>query len=312
MPATQSTTDRFYVARADIYRLIEQRDQPPVLDPEDYEDFSQLVGFLDRDTMEAQAKTLGRLEFADSLNLTSPADLAQIRIRYAVRYVNSRSQTAPFSNSVAVEPVALIARPPSNLQVSTTLQDSVSLSWSAPEANVDGSSPAAVIGYNVYRRRAAVAARTTLLNANPVGQTNFVDDQFEYTVNYVYFVRALSQGTEGLIESADSATATITPLDTFKPAPPDPLSVASANGVISLFWPTNRETDVAGYNIYRAESAGAPDQDWLKMNAQLHTLTTYRDEKVIVDRRYHYRVTAVDRFGNESAASKVASETAHP
>ena len=49
-------SDRNYVARVDIFRLNEKRDQEPVLDPDDFEDKALVVGFLDRAQIEAQVK----------------------------------------------------------------------------------------------------------------------------------------------------------------------------------------------------------------------------------------------------------------
>ena len=151
------------------------------------------------------------------------------------------------------------------------------------------------------------------LNSEPLTETRFIDKKFQYKTPYVYTVRALSQGTTGLIESADSEVSSFTPIDTFPPSSPDPVSVASANGIISLFWPTSPEPDVAGYNIYRADSAEAADSDWIKLTSQpLSNVTTYRDDRVVIGKRYFYRVTAVDRFDNESAPSRVVGEAANP
>jgi hypothetical protein len=312
LPANQSETAKLYIARVDVYRLAEQRDQQPILDPFDFEELSQLVGTLDRATIETQAKAGGRLEFADALNVATASGLASVRLRYAIRYVNGRDQAAPFSNSVAVEPVSAVASAPAALRISAPEQDVVELSWVAPPDNVDGTRPAGVIGYNIYRRKADGATGGNRINDDPVAETTFRDSKFDYTVAYVYFVRALSQGAAGLIESASCDPVEFTPIDTFKPAAPDPVSIASANAVVSLFWPTNRETDIAGYNIYRAESPDAREDAWVKLNPRPLAPTTLRDERVVLDRTYYYRVTAVDRFGNESAFSKTVAETVHP
>ena len=125
-------------------------------------------------------------------------------------------------------------------------------------------------------------------------------------------MRALSQGASGLIESTDSEPLSFKPIDTFATATPDPVSIASANGTISLFWPSSPERDVIGYNVYRARSEHSPDNDWVKLNDQPLTTVTFRDDQVVVDQTYFYRVTAIDRFNNESARSRVTSETAHP
>lgn len=311
-PMSQNESSKTYIARADVYRLREARDEEPVLDPEDYEDSSELVGFLDRAAIETQVKTLGHIEFSDRLNLASAADLSNVRLRYAIRYVNRRDQAGPFSNTVAVEPVALVAKSPTAVTIAAAAQDIVQITWTAPASNVDDSEPAAVAGYNIYRLRAGSQRSGDPINASPVPDTAFLDRTFSYGVNYVYIVRALSQGATGLIESADSQHVEFTAVDTFPPAAPEPVSIASANGVISLFWPSSPEADVVGYNVYRADTADAADGSWIKLTPQPISPTTFRDERVEIDRLYFYRVTAVDKFDNESARSSTVSETAHP
>ena len=307
----QSQSSSSYIARVDIYRLTERRDQVPFLEAEDYEDEAEIIGFLDRATIEALAKSIGRMEYRDSLNLSqiTPAT----RLRYAVRYVNKRGQQAAFSNTVAIEPVLSVARPPANLRASTPSQGELIIEWEAPATNTDGSAPAAVVGYNLYRARGTRRLdRSQPLNAEPLTETRFTDRSFQYASEYNYVVRAVAQGNNGLLESADSEAVTVTPVDTFPPSTPEPVSAASANGIISLFWPSSPQPDVAGYFIYRAESAEAEAKDWVKLNAQPSAPVTFRDDRVVLEKRYFYRVTAVDKFGNESGASKVVSEVANP
>jgi hypothetical protein len=169
-----------------------------------------------------------------------------------------------------------------------------------------------VLGYNIYRRRAVGDAQPEQLNAEPLAEARFVDTKFKYEVPYVYTVRALSQGNSGLIESADSAPLPHTPEDKFKPSAPDPVSIASANAVISLFWPSSPERDVVGYLVYRAESSEPKAQDWVKLTPEPISTVTYRDDRVTLGARYYYRVTAIDRFKNESESSRIVSEVANP
>jgi hypothetical protein len=305
-------SSKFYISRVDIFRLTERRDQEPVLDADDFLASAQVIGFMDRPTIEAQVNTLGHVQFTDAVNLSQRKLLANTRLRYAIRYVNKREQAANFSNSVAIEPAPGVSMPPTDLTVKAVTQDEVSLSWGAPATNVDGVTAASVVAYNVYRRMARQESGGELLNNEPITGTSFIDKKFEYLSDYVYFVRTLSQGANGLIESADSKSVPFTPIDEFPPSAPDPVSIASANGTISLFWPSSSERDVAGYFVYRADSADTPDKAWIKLNDQPVTTVTFRDERVVIDQTYFYRVTAVDRFNNESERSRLVSETAHP
>jgi hypothetical protein len=308
----QKESSRSYIARVDIYRLTERIDEEPVLDVDDYQQSAKAVGFLDRAMIQSQIKLLGRLQFTDAINLSQTNAVANTRLRYAIRYVNNRDQSAAFSNTVAIEPGSRVALPASGLTAIAPGQDLVTLKWTAPDANVDGTRPASIAGYNVYRRKAQREAGGELLNDEPITELSFNDTRFEYKADYIYFVRVLSQGATGLIESADSELLAFTPVDTFAPAPPNPVSIASANGTMSLFWPSSSERDVIGYNVYRAGSADAEEKDWIKLTDQPIAPVTFRDDRVVIDQTYSYRVTAIDRFNNESAPSKVVTETAHP
>jgi len=308
----EDESDRAYIARVEIFRLAEQRDEEPILDPDDFQELSNIIGDLDRDEIEAQLESGRQLQFTDALDLGQPADLANTRLRYAIRYVNKRGQTAAFSNSVALEPVPGIAKAPAGVILEGQDQDAITLAWDPPDSDVTGARPASVIGYNVYRRAAKRDNFNKPLNSEPITETRFTDANFKYQTDYVYVVRSLSQGRSGLIESADSPPLQVTPKDEFAPAAPDPVSVASANGVISLFWPTSPERDVVGYNVYRADSAGAGEKEWVRLNVEPLGPVTFRDDRINIGQRYFYRVTAVDRFNNESKPSAVVSETANP
>ena len=305
-------SSRSYIARVDIYRLTERRDQEPVLDPDDFEETAQVIGFLDRAAIETQAKAPGFLHFTDAVNVSDLSRQSNLRLRYAVRYINKRGQAATFSNTVAVEPAPLVALPPTGLNVTAHIQDAITVTWAPPVANVDGGTPPSVVGYNIYRRNAKRDFGGDQLNSEVITAPTFTDTKFQYLVDYVYFVRSLSQGVNGLIESSDSVSLSFRPVDTFPPAPPDPVSLASANGTISLFWPSSQERDAVGYNVYRASSADPTESEWIKLNDQPLTTVTFRDDLVVIDKTYSYVVTAVDRFNNESARSRVVKETAHP
>lgn len=318
-PLAAPESSRGYIARADVYRLVERRDTAPVLDLDDYEELARLVGVLDRAAIEAQSGSNGSLEFIDRVDLSSREDVTGLRLRYAVRYVNKRGQEAAFSNSVAIEPSPGISAPPGRPKVISQQQDSVTLEWEPPGSNTDGSRPASIAGYNIYRRVVGRSAPREPINSEPLSETSFTDRRFRYRANYVYTVRALSPGSTGFVESVDSEPLEITPVDTFAPASPEPVSVASANGVISLFWPASPERDVAGYNVYRraaSEDVTAGESgsggEWTKLTAAPITTTTLHDDGVVLGRRYLYRVTAVDRFENESAPSRQVVERANP
>ena len=75
-------------------------------------------------------------------------------------------------------------------------------------------------------------------------------------------------------------------------------------GYLDLSWSIGEETDIAGYNVYRSDQEGTPEN---KLNQQLLLTPAFRDMNVVPGRHYFYTVTAVDRAGNESTKSTAAS-----
>lgn len=297
------------VRRADVYRLRQTRDQAPVAFGDEFEEAADIVGFLDYAELKKQLASGSTLVFEDQLDLAQASLLSNTRFQYAVRYVDARGRVQSFSNIVSVEPVPGIARPPSDVAIAQK-QDQIVVTWTPPVENIDGSIPAQVIGYNVYRSKPNAERFDRPLNDRPLTDPTFVDRNFLYQTPYVYVVRSVSQGPDQVVESTDSERREVTPRDTFAPAAPTNVTIASAGGVVSLFWPTNSESDVVGYFVYRADGDAPSTATFARITDKPVTRTTYRDDRVRIGARYTYRLTAVDRFGNESQPSAVVSETA--
>ncbi len=73
---------------------------------------------------------------------------------------------------------------------------------------------------------------------------------------------------------------------------------------LALSWTANTETDLAGYNLYRAESAAGP---FARVNANPITEASYRDDGLKIGVKYHYYLKAVDTARNESAPTQTLS-----
>jgi fibronectin type 3 domain-containing protein len=226
---------------------------------------------------------------------------------------NTAGQAYEFSTYATIEPLLNLALPPAHL-AAKQVETQIEITWDPPEGNMNETSPANVAGYNIYRRQGGSLNK---INAEPLSEPRFVDRNFQFGVDYQYVVRSLSfkPGSASLsesIESDDSPPLNHTPKDTFPPAPPKPVTIASINSLVSLFWPLSAEPDVVGYNVYRAEDENSPPDKWVKLNPELHKTASFRDDKVQVGKKYFYQITAVDAYGNESARSETVSETVAP
>ena len=293
--------DVLRIERADIYRLAEPLNAPQALSEEEFASRSLIIATMRIGDNDFGAKTL---QFTDTLQFAGqPA-----RLRYAVRFVNGSGQKASFSNFFLLEPAARVAAVPNSLATELS-QEAVRLRWQRPTANVDGTSPANIIGFNIYRSESEkVPAR--LLNAAPVNDEVYEDRFFEFGKEYFYFVRAVSVGTDARpVESGESNIVRLTPIDAFPPSPPTAVTIAATPTEISIFFPVNPESDVVGYRVYRSLDPALPKDQWEQLTKEPLTANTFQDRNVESGRTYHYYVTAIDKFNNVSEASEVVSET---
>lgn len=245
---------------------------------------------------------------------------------YTVRAAESRRKSSPDSNVASVR-VYPAPDPISDLKAQLA-RGAIDLSWTAPQQTPGGSAPP-IKNYEIYRYefRASesngTAAIPRVLSApgakEAAGQpakiatvesTAYEDAQVTVGAVYRYVVRGVADYSGQAVESADSNVVTIGMSDVFPPAAPTGLvavPVAAQNGAsahIDLSWNVSPEADVTGYNLYRSEQEGTPGR---RLNSQLLPTPVFSDMSAGAGERYFYRVTAVDRSGNESGPSAAVS-----
>lgn len=290
-----------HISRADIYRLAEPVGAPVQLSEEEFANRSTIIATMPINDADFALKTL---QYKDTLQFAGqPA-----RLRYALRFVNASGQKAGFSNALLIEPTSRIALGPTSL-AATYGQEAVKLTWEPPAANVDGTTPASVLGYYVYRSPSATEPAKPL-NKTPITSTTFEDEYFEFGREYFYFVRAVSAGVQAEpVESVESNILRLRPVDTFAPSPPSAITVAASPTSISIFFATNPEKDIAGYKVYRSEDPQKTKETWELLTSTLLTTNTFQDRRVSGGKTYFYYLTAADTAGNISERSEVVSET---
>lgn len=256
----------------------------------------------------------GEIRFADAL---TPADLAAHSGGEAAYMARTRLGPHESADSNVVR-VRIFPAPQAveNLHAQIT-QRAVELTWTAAAIPGEGATGVKKILYRVYRGEASAGnstakngtAKTATAQPLLLGETptpEYSDMQFDFGRTYAYSVRSVAVYEAGSVESAESNVANVTPRDTFPPAAPTGLTaIASGAGGsnaahVDLSWAISGESDLQGYNIYRRKPE---DGSWTRMNAKPVMTPVFRDDSVEAGKRYSYRVTAVDRAGNESAAS---------
>src|SRR6185436_13993912 len=135
------------------------------------------------------------------------------RLRYAIRYVNAAGQRAAFSNFLLLEPAARISQPPTMITTGKEVsEDAITIAWQPPVANIDGSTPVNLLGYNVYRVTGQDSEGIQPINDAPISGTQYEDRNFKFGETYRYTVRAVSLGTEGgQVESLNSNSISVSP-----------------------------------------------------------------------------------------------------
>jgi predicted phage tail protein len=296
------------IRRIDVYRLAEKPGAPLALTEEEFANRATLVGSVTYEQIQTAGDTL---TYRDALELAGQPT----RLRYALRYVNASGQRAAFSNFLSIEPAARIAQAPVLSTQPTIAEDSIKLTWQPPVANIDGSTPVNLLGYNVYRTdESQTELSNQAINSALISAPEYSDKSFQFGNNYRYVVRAVSLGTGGAqVESLNSNAISVSPRDIFPPAAPERPSVAApepSSARLAIFFAANKESDIAGYNLYRSTDPDLPKQNWTKLNQALLTRTTYQDDRVEPGKTYYYYVMAVDKAGNVSPPSEVGSEKA--
>jgi hypothetical protein len=270
--------------------------------------------------MVPQFDTRRQIRYEDTLK---PEDFIQHPDTQAVYMVRTRTSPKKVSanSNAAILRVAPAPDPIADLKTEITHQG-VILTWTPPQKTAVGPAPPIAL-YRIFRREipqgtapvptaGALPARSPNPSV-PIDETAtppFRDTQIQFGKTYRYTVRSVAQYPDLQIESLDSPSIEVTPLDTFPPAAPQGLVVVlvPAQGAtpayLDLSWSISAENDIAGYNIYRSEQEGAPGQ---KQNPDLLRTPAFRDMNIVPGHRYFYTVTAVDRVGNESPASAAAS-----
>ena len=256
--------------------------------------------------------TGGRIEFHDALAAGDLTQLAGSSMVYKIRTRAAKARASADSNVVTKR---ILAAPEAPREVRVEISETALIIRWAEVAAPPGSDS---IAYRVYR---AVAESGQDASVSSVSQARlktqpelagsstsaeFRDTHFEFGTSYLYTVRSAAQYGANVVESADSAAVAITPRDTFPPAAPTNVEITvvpatpQAGIYVELSWAISSEADLAGYIIYRSDTEDAPGE---RISTETLPSPTFRDMSVVPGGRYFYRVSAVDRAGNESPRS---------
>lgn len=147
------------------------------------------------------------------------------------------------------------------------------------------------------------------LTPQPLATTEHLIKGVTFGAERCFVVRPVERIAGAVVMGPESPKTCVTPADTFPPAAPRSLAAIAGDGVISLIWEANSDSDLAGYLVLRGD---APGDTLRAITPEPVAATTFRDTTTRAGARYVYVVVAVDRAApqNVSAQSNRVEETA--
>src|SRR5436305_4247015 len=217
---------------------------------------------------------------------TTPAATPLLQAHYfAVRTFGKDGDRSELSNVAAVVPKA---PPPAPERLTVTPRaGGVLVEW--------GGVPGAAGGYNVYRRDAQERFHGQPVHVAGPEERSWLDNTARFGQDYIYSVTALAQ-REPAVESAVGSEHEVRYQDRFPPPVPAELVALPEPGRVRLVWRPVDADDLAGYIVYRRTGNGPFE----RVTPQPLTAPEYNDTAVKAGQTYAYRVTAIDKTGNES------------
>jgi len=260
----------------------------------------------ERDLTEIEVYRLCETEEAESIRETSPLlkiagseirvfgflDRVGIRIPegevspecvYAVRTRNLRDKRSGFSNTIRWFPSGPLP-PPNGLRAETAMTR-IRIEW---DDNQAGGTPVA-----------ADNSREYLFDFREITKNSFYSiDDFSFGEPLSFEVRTITRAGGNVFLSLPARLENFVPRDVFPPQAPTGLLAVRMEGRVQLTWDQNRESDLAGYYVYRRRSGEGP----VRISSML-AINRFVDEDPPNDSELIYTVTAVDTWDNESEHS---------
>jgi len=152
----------------------------------------------------------------------------------------------------------------------------------------------------VYRSISSTGTFTLLNTGGLLTATSYTDSTASAGATWYYQVIAVD--TQGRTSPAATASAAVA---TTAPAAPTGLQAAVYTSAITLSWNANTESDLAGYQVFRATSANGP---FSQINPGVVQTATYLiDTGAAIGTPSYYKVVAVNFYGQVSSATTISA-----
>ena len=216
--------------------------------------------------------------------------------------------------STATDAVAAPEPPASPTGLSATAShDSVTLSWDDPGDD-------SITGYVILRRNRDIHAEgefTNLVEDTGAAATTYTDDTVEPETPYTYRIKAINEHGESQrsrwfhIDTPAAPTPEPTPESPAEPpASPTGLAADVSHDSVTLTWDDPGDDSITGYVILRRDSAIHEEGTFETVESDTGSAeTTYTDDSAQPERKYVYRIKAINKHGLSEISSWVRAYT---
>ena len=207
---------------------------------------------------------------------------------YAIRTYGPKNDKSEFSNQAILIPRAALPGP-ETIKL-TPRSDGILVEWTGKPG---------LAGFSVYRRSAQEKTHGDTIHPAGGDEKSFLDTGAAFGQDYIYSVTAVATRTP-LIESPTASESEVHYVDHFPPPPPADLVVLPEAVRTRLVWRVSEAADLAGYIVYRRQGS---EKEWARLTKEPIDKPEYSDMTAAPNQAHFYRVTAIDKAGNESAPS---------
>jgi len=270
--------------------------------PGDFENKGRLVMKIPTASPASTEEKVPPLRRTNVILEPDPGEMARDFLFFSLRARDGKRRPSEFSAPAVLEPGTALL-PPGGVKAAV-FENRIEITWTPPAEPPDAGS-FKIAGYNVYRSEGE--GPSARLNTGSLAGLEFRDGNFSFGKLYVYFVRSAAAGAPAAVESEDSESVKVEPVDKFPPASPQGLTTISGEGLIALSWEPAEEPDLGGYRVWRRETGSATP---VLLKELSPAESSFSDTEVENARQYVYSITAFDRAGNESGRSAEAAALA--
>jgi fibronectin type 3 domain-containing protein len=270
-------------------------------------DATDLKGYLvyranDEDVALDEANLLTPTAITET-SFTDATVVNKTAYHYVVIAIDNTGNTSAASETVGATPADTTAPAVPTLGTLTPGNASVTVRWTAGDTAADFDH------FRLYRSTTSPLLKSAGTFIASPSAAEFVDqgDAENPLVNdtqYFYAVSAVdNEGNESELSAEKSATPTLQ-ADVTAPMPPTELTAVPGDNKVTLHWTAGEDSDIAGYQVWRA--ATATDEPAMIATGIAADATSYVDPTALNGNRYYYALTATDFAGNQSGRSAQA------